>query len=152
MPEEQQDEDTLTEEEVLKLAQAMKDNVPTQDEKQNVHTFLHSVVLAEDTRKIGNLKDDKDFNELGFPELTVRGGFDLALISDEIMDNKFFSDFFKKQAEDTLATSLSRGGFLIRQATTTTKQLADATKRKKINKSMFGKKTEEKSGGDITIT
>jgi len=44
MTEENQD-DELTEDDIMKLAQAMKDNVPTQDEKQNVHTFLHSVVV-----------------------------------------------------------------------------------------------------------
>ena len=58
--------------------------------------------------------------------------------------------FFLKQAWETLATSLSREGFIIRQATTTTKQIADATKRRKINRGMFGKKTIEESGGDIT--
>jgi len=144
----EQDDDELTSEEILKLAQAMKDNVPTQDEKQNVHTFLHSVVIADDTRKIGNLKDDKEFNELGLPTHTVRGSLEMARISDKIMDNDFFKSWFDAEAEETLATSLSRSGFLIKQATTTTKQVADATKRRKINKGWF-KKTEEQSGGDI---
>jgi len=150
MTEENQD-DELTEDDIMKLAQAMKDNVPTQDEKQNVHTFLHSVVVADDTKKIGNLKDDKDFSELGLPTHTVRGSLEMARISDKIMDNTFFRGWFKEEAEDTLSTSLSRGGFLIRQATTTTKQVADATKRTKLNKGWF-KKTEEKTGGDITST
>jgi len=146
-----QDDDELTSEEILKLAQAMKDNVPTQDEKQNVHTFLHSVVIADDTRKIGNLKDDKEFNELGLPTHTVRGSLEMARISDKIMDNDFFKSWFDAEAEETLATSLSRSGFLIKQATVQTRQVADATKRTKINKGWF-KKTEEKSGGDITQT
>lgn len=144
----EQDDDELTSEEILKLAQAMKDNVPTQDEKQNVHTFLHSVVIADDTRKIGNLKDDKEFNELGLPTHTVRGSLEMARISDKIMDNDFFKSWFDAEAEETLATSLSRSGFLIKQATTQTRQVADATKRRKINKGWF-KKTEEQSGGDI---
>jgi len=151
MTEEQKNEDELTEDDIMKLAQAMKDNVPTQDEKQNVHTFLHSVVIADDTKKIGNLKDDKDFSELGLPTHTVRGSLEMARISEKIMDNNFFRDWFKEEAEDTLSSSLSRGGFLIRQATTTTKQVADATKRTKLNKGWF-KKTEEKTGGDITST
>jgi len=140
------DEDELTEDDIMKLAQAMKNNVPTQDEKQNVHTFLHSVVVADDTKKIGNLKDDKDFSELGTPTHTVRGSLEMARISEKIMDNTFFRDWFKEEAEDTLATSLSRGGFLIRQATVQTKNVADVTKRTKLNKGWF-KKTEEKTGG-----
>lgn len=144
---EQEESDELTSEEILKLAQAMKDNVPTQDEKQNVHTFLHSVVIADDTKKIGFLKVDKELNELGVPQHTVRGSFEMARIADKIMDNVFFQEFFLKEAEETLSTSLSREGFLIRQATTTTKSVADVTKRTKTQKGMF-KKTTEETGGD----
>ncbi len=143
------DEDELTSDEILKLAQSIKDSSPVQDEKQNVHTFLHSIVVAEDSRKVGNLKDDKEFNELGTPMHTVRGSLEMARISEQIMDNSFFSDWFNAETEETLASSLSRSGFLIKQATTTTKQVADATLRTKINKGWF-KKTEEKTGGDIT--
>lgn len=150
MPEEKktEDDDELTEEEIIKLAQAMKDNVPVQDEKQNLHTFLNAVVIANDTRKIGNLKEDKELNELGIPVHSVRGSLEMARIADKIMDNDFFKEFFLAEAEETLATSLSRNGFLIRQATTQTKAVADVTKRKKESKGMFGKKQEEKTGGD----
>lgn len=147
--EERTNDDELTSEEILKLAQIMKDNAPTQDEKQNVHTFLHSVVIADDSRKIANLKDEKDFTELGIPLNTVRGAFEMARISSNLMENDFFRNYFLAEAEETLSTSLSRGGFLLKQATTTTKQVADATKRTKINKGWF-KKTEERTGGDIT--
>ena len=47
-----------------------------------------------------------------------------------------------------MATSLSRVGFLVRQSTVQTKQVADITKRKKINKGWFGKQKVEESGGD----
>lgn len=150
MSEEETEADELTEDELLKLAQAMKD-VPTPDEKHNVHTFLQKVVMEEDSRKIGNLLDDKNFSELGEPSHTVRGSFELARISELLMDNPFFRDWFLFEAENILATSLSREGFLIRQATTTTKQVADATRRVKTNKSWF-KSKEEKTGGDITRT
>ena len=142
-----EDEDNLTEEDILKLAQSMKDNIPSQEDKHNTHTFLHSVVIAEDTRKIGNLQDDKEFSELGLPANHVRGSFELARISDKIMGNEFFADYFKAEAEETLATSLSRGGFLVRQATTNTKNVADVTKRTKENKGWF-KSTKETTGGD----
>jgi hypothetical protein len=89
-------------------------------------------------------------NELGRPDLTVRGDKDLALIASDIMGNTYFAEYFEKEAQNTLATSLSREGFLIKQATTTTKQVADATRRRKTNKGWFGSKSTEETGGDIT--
>jgi len=149
----QKTEEPMTDEEaLLKIAQAMKDNAPTQEEKTNVHTFLRDVVMAKDTTKIGNLQVDKDMNELGIPAHTVRGCKEMARISERIMNNNFFRDYFNSESEDTLATSLSRGGFLDRLATIQTKQIADITKRKKINKGWFGKSKTDESGGDITQT
>ena len=147
-------ETEMSDEEALKkIAEAMKDNIPLQDERQNVHTFLLNVVQSEDIdniSKVGNLRDDKELNELGRPIWAVRNSLGMALIADKIMDNSYFKEFFERDAALTLMTSLSREGFLIRQATTTTKQISDATRRRKINKGMFGHKTVEESGGDIT--
>lgn len=139
--------DISDEEALMKIAQAMKDNAPSPEEKQNVHTFLLNVVTTKDTTKVGNLRDDKELNELGVPGYNVRGAKEMARISYQIMDNEYFSNYFREEAEDTLATSLSREGFLVKQATVQTKQVADITKRRKINKGWF-KKTEETSGGD----
>ena len=75
------------EEALMKIAQAMKDNAPIQDEKANVHTLLRDVILAKDSTKVGNLRDDKELNELGIPKHTVRGCKELARISDKIMKN-----------------------------------------------------------------
>jgi len=144
----QQTEQEMSDEQALyKIAQVMKDNAPTQDEKQNVFTFLFNIATAKDTTKVGNLRDDKDLNELGIPEMTVRGAKELALISEKIMGNDFFKSYFLEEAEITLATSLSRAGFLPRLATVTTKQIADITRRKKTNSGWF-KKSEEVQGGD----
>ena len=147
-------EENMSDEEALRrITLAMKENAPSQDDKNNMHTFLLNVVQAEDIDKItkvGNLKDDKDFNELGNPIWTVRGALDMAMISDKLMDNSFFRGFFEAQAKNTLITSLSREGFLIKMNATTTKQVADTTKRRKINKGMFGRKTEETSGEGVT--
>ena len=149
MEEQQVQSEKITDEEaILKIAAAMKDNAPAQEEKQNVHTFLFNVVTAKDTTKIGNLRDDKDYNELGFPNWTVRGSLDMARISGMIMDNNFFEDYFKQAAEDALATSLSRNGFLIKSAVTQVKSISDSTKRRKINKGWFSGKKIEESGGD----
>jgi len=140
------------EEALMKIAQAMKDNAPSQDEKHNVHTFLFNIATAKDTTKTAYLRDgsDKEIDELGIPEHTVRGCKELSRISGKIMNNTFFEEYFNSEVEDTLATSLSRKGFLVKQGTTQTKQVADVTKRRKINKGWFGKSKEETSGGEVT--
>lgn len=148
MPEQQQ-ESMSDEEAIMKIAMAMKDNAPTQEEKHNVHKFLFDVVMAKDTTKIGNLQVDKEINELGVPEHTVRGSKGMQLISNMIMENDYFAEYFEKEAENTLATSLSREGFIVKHATIQTKQIADITRRRKTNKGWFKTKTEE-SGGDTT--
>jgi len=134
---------------IIKIAQAIKDNTPSQDEKTNVHTFLNNVVVSVDNTKIGNLKRDKDLDEVGRPCYHVRGAKEMSLISKDIMGNDFFQNFFEQDAQNTLSTSLSVEGFLVRQATTQTKQVADATRRRKINKGWFGSEKIEEQGGDI---
>lgn len=150
---EQQGQGELSDEEALqRLVMAMKDNVSPQDEKVNVHTFLREVAVTPDVTRVGNLRDDKEMNELGSPNFHVRGDLDMALISDKIMGINFFKEYFEKEAQDTLATSLSRNGFLVRQASTQVKQVADITKRRKINKGWFGKQSVEETGGDPNST
>jgi hypothetical protein len=147
-------EDTLTnedEEALMRVAAAMKDSASSPDEKHSVPSFLFSVVKAKDTTKVGNLRDDKDMNELGSPIYSVRGAKEMQLIAKSIMENDYFAEYFEQEAEDALATSLSREGFLIRQVNMQTKQVADITKRRKINKGWFGKQTVEEQGGDTTI-
>lgn len=150
MTEEQKSNEMSDEEALMKIAQAMKDNAPSAEDKQSVFTFLFNVATAKDTTKIGNLRDDKDINELGIPIYTVRGSKNLALISDKIMENEYFKEYFDIESENTLGTSLSREGFLVKQATVQTKQVADVTRRRKINKGWFGKEKIEESGGDTT--
>ena len=92
-PATEENTDLTDEEAILKIAQAMKDTSPSLEDKQNVHTFLINVVQAEDTSKIiktGNLRDDKEINELGVPRWNVRGALEMARISDMLMDNEFF--------------------------------------------------------------
>lgn len=148
---EEESNNQISDEEALsRIAAAMKDNAPMQDEKVNIHTFLRDVVVTPDVTRVGNLRDDKDMNELGMPNYHVRGAKDMALISDKIMNNEFFTSYFQAEAQETLATSLSRTGFLVRQASMQTKQVVDATKRRKVNKGWFGKEKVEETGGDIT--
>jgi len=153
MVEEENNQEELSDEQaILKIAQAMKDNAPSQEERHNVHTFLTNVVKEtgiDNSMKIGNLRDDKDMNELGVPAWNVRGTLEMARICDKIMGNEFFTGYFHGAALETLGTSLSREGFLLKTAVTTTKQVSDSTRRRKINKGMFGSRKIEESGGDL---
>jgi len=148
MEQQAQAESMSDEEAIMKIASAMKDNAPSAEDKQSVHAFLHNVATADKTTKVGNLRDDKEMNELGNPTHNVRGSLEMARIASKIMENPFFEQYFAAEAEDTLATSLSRDGFLVKSATTQTKQVADVTRRRKINKGWFGSKKVEESGGD----
>jgi len=137
MTEEKPEQELSDEEAIMKIASAMKDNAPMQEEKHNIHTFLTNVVQTEDIdklSKVGNLRDDKELNELGVPRWHVRGGLEMARIAERIMNNDFFKEYFQAQVSETLATSLSREGFLIKQGTVSTKQVVDATRRKKVTK------------------
>jgi len=66
------------------------------------------------------------------------------------MDNTFFKEYFESAAKEITVSSRSREGFMIRQANVQTKQVADITRRRKVNKGWFGKEKIEESGGDIT--
>ncbi len=98
MGEDNQNEEGMSDEEaIMKIAAAMKDSAPSQEEKHNVHTFLTNVVQTEDIDKvikIGNLIHDKEINELGLPQWNARGALGMARISDMLMDNNFFKEYF----------------------------------------------------------
>ena len=152
-PQQSSPDDIMTDEEALmRVAAAMKDSAVSPDEKHSVPSFLFNVVKAKDSTKVGNLRDDKETNELGAPAYTVRGSKELELISRKIMDNDYFAEYFEQETENALATSLSREGFLIRQVNMQTKQVADITKRRTINKGWFGKQKIEEQGGDTTTS
>ena len=50
-----------------------------------------------------------------------------------------WADYFKKMAEVTTETSLSKEGFLLKMSVTTKKELADVTPKQKKNKGWFKK-------------
>ena len=120
-------------------------SAPVPEEKFNVHTFLHRVATADDTTKVGFLTED----ELGVPKHPERSLKEFSIISDRIIGNTYFRDYFNAEAEQVItAPSLSKLGFLVKQATTQTKQVADVTKPKVQNKGWF-KKKEPKEGDSI---
>ena len=88
---------------------------PMPEEKHNVHKFLTNVVMAEDTTKVGNLLPE----EVGMAKYPVRTCQELSLFCDTVADKPGFSDYFKKEGEVVLATSLSIYALLIKLAVTT---------------------------------
>lgn len=129
----------LTPEEKKELEVYLKNHpsAPIPDEKQNVHKFLHDVAESFDTTKTGYLKEE----EIGTPINPVRTLKGIALICEDIIDNPLFANHFKNEAEILTSTSLSKDAKLLELAVTTTRQIADVTKKsRKENKSWFKKK------------
>jgi len=113
------------------------------DGKQNVHTFLFSVATAEDTTRLGYLKEE----EIGTMSNPVRAFKHLSLFAKDIMKKEGLSEYFNKNSEIATSTSLSRDGFLIDKAVTQRRILSDGDKKpRKENKSWFKKK----GGGEVS--
>ena len=132
-------DDSMTEEQLAEIIQKVVGTTPVPDEKHNVFTFLTNIAVADDTTKIGNLKEE----ELGMPSLPVRSDKSLALWSGEVMDNPFFEKFFSTESEITTSTSLSRDGFLPKLGVLQKREIADVTKKQKQNKGWFKPKEKE---------
>jgi hypothetical protein len=126
----------LSEAERIELASLMGNygaSIP--EGKQNVHTFLHNVAVANDTTKLGNLKDE----EIGTLENPIRSFKFLALFAEKVMKKDELKNFFNARSEIGTSTSLSRGGFLTKLAVVQRRELADVTKPEvKPNKGWFG--------------
>ena len=133
------DENLSTEEkELLYKYLSDSESVPTQEAKYTVHVFLHRVATANDTTKVGYLKDE----EVGTPRHPTRALKSFALIASDIIKNDVISNYFNKESEIVTSTSLSRDGFLVKQAVTQTRQIADVTKQRQKNSGWFKKKDE----------
>lgn len=125
--------DELTEEQAANIMREFA------EQKQNQHTFFKDVVKTKDSTKVGNLTE----KELGDPDIEVRALKDLEIFCEDICDDKEWADYFKKQAEMHLATSLSKDAMLLKLSVTNTKQLADISpKSKKQNSGWFKSKAK----------
>lgn len=129
----------LTEAEKETLASALGYGSTSAEGKQTIHTFLNNIATAPDTTKVGYLAVE----ELGNPLHTMRTYKNMSLVAEKIMDNKELADYFIKKSEIITASSLSKEGFLIKQATTTTRNIGDVTKRRRQNKGWFRKKESD---------
>lgn len=111
---------------------------PIPEEKHNVHSFLFKVATADDTTKVGNLTAE----EVGTPMLTLRANKELALISDKIIGNSYFKDYYLAKGEILTSTSLSKDAKLLTLAVIQKRIVEDATKPRKENSGWFKKKEE----------
>jgi hypothetical protein len=125
--EEEIDSGMSDDEAVKRLAEAMSGTSGVIDEKLNVHKFLFSVATASDTTKLGYLRDDRDLNEIGVPKYPIRAYKSLALISDKIMNNPYFTEYFNAESEIVTSTSLSRMGKLINLAVLQKREISDVS-------------------------
>ncbi len=131
-------EEKYTEEEVKEYAE----NYARQyaQEKANTHSFLKKVIENDDTTKTGNVSEE----ELGNPQLTVRGLKELEVFSREVYGDESWADFFKKIAEVQLASSLSKEGFLLNLSVTDKREIGETPKKKqKKNSGWFRKRNSQ---------
>lgn len=133
----------LTKEEEKALAAWVGAQTP--EEKHSVHSFLFRVATADDTTKVGNLTTE----ELGNTNLSMRAYQELSLISDTILANDYFKDYYKKMSEIVTSSSLSKDAKLINLSVIQKREIADVTKKPKENKGWFKKKEPTDNMGGI---
>ena len=75
--------------------------------KESIFTFFRHLLGIADSSKVANL----DKRELGMLDLSVRNSEHLAWLGNAL-HNKAYEEFFMKKAEITLATSMSKKGWL----------------------------------------
>ena len=82
-------------------------NYPIAKEQQGLYQTLWKMIQRKDSTKIANLLKQ----ELGDPQITVRDAQHLTQLGNTF-NNDIFAEYFKGHAEITLATSMSREGWL----------------------------------------
>jgi len=108
------------------------------EEKHSTHAFLHAVATAEDTTKVGYLKEE----EVGIPRLSQRTLKELELYCREIADDQNWGDYFSKRAEILTSTSLSKDAKLLSLSVVNRVETANMTEQpRKVNKRWFQRKT-----------
>ena len=80
---------------------------PNAPQRESIFTFFKHILGIKDSSKVANL----DRRELGMLDLSVRNSEHLAKLG-TMLHNKSYNDFFMGKAEITLATSMSKKGWL----------------------------------------
>lgn len=141
------EEEQLTPEESEELKKLLgSGGAPVPEEKNNIHTFIAKVLTAKDTTKVGNLKEE----EIGMMRNPVRAYKEEEIWSRNIIKCEELAQMFAANSEIATSTSLSRGGTLLKVATTTTRNIADLTVPKQnTNSGWFKSKEPPKPGSSI---
>jgi len=131
--------ESFTEEEVAEAVKDLGYGHPQEEDKQNIYAYFKKVISMGDNAKTSNLLDE----EIGSAKLPVRTHQEIALYC-RMMGMKGFANYFEKEAQIILGTSLSRDGFLNKLAVTQ-KRETDIKARKSVgvNKGWFKKKNPE---------
>lgn len=90
MEDEEKPEKEMTDEEIEQQIEKLVGTVPTGEEKQTVHAFLFNVARADDTTKLGYLREE----EIGLPKLPIRTLKELALFCEDIASMKYMANYF----------------------------------------------------------
>lgn len=115
--------------------------------KDSIHSFLTNIVKTKDTSKVGNLTQ----GELGYPVRPVRIDKELAILTEDHPAFAGLSSYFNEMAEMSLATSLSKEGFLVKQATTQRKEFTGRTTTKKDKKSGLFSRNKESTTTEVDV-
>jgi len=145
MEEEQEEQPQMSEDEIAERLASLVGTTPTAEDRQNVHTFLHNVAVAEDTTKTGNVNEE----ELGKPILPIRTYKELSLFCNEVANMDYFADYFQKKSEIITSTSLSKDAKLINLAVMQKRQIEDVTKPARKPSSSWFKKKEKPEGSGL---
>lgn len=130
--------ESYTEEEVMQQLAQLANTTAVAEDKHSTHAFLHAVATADDTTRVGYLKEE----EVGIPRLSQRTIKELELYSRDIADDSAWGNFFQKKAEILTATSLSKEAKLLDLSVVNRVETSNVSKSppRKVNKRWFGRK------------
>ena len=116
---------------------------PTPEKKDSTLVLFRELIKATDSRKFGNLEN----KELGIPSINVRDQLEIGAYLDAEGLTPL-GDYFKKKAEITFSTSLSRKGKLIDNIVTQIKKEQKATSSPEVKKGLFANWGKPKEGSE----
>ena len=120
-------------------AEELRDLIRNATEEKGIDNFFLGIIRDDNSLKIGNLTEE----ELGMPQIPLRSMIDLASDCEKIPALIDLGNDLKKQAQNLIASSLSKEGFLIKSRITQKKEFADTKKKRVVKKGLFGSKEVE---------
>lgn len=114
---------------------------PTPEKKDSTLVLFRELIKATDSRKFGNLEN----KELGISSMSIRDQLEIG----NYLDAEGISpvgDYFRRKAEITLSTSLSRRAKLIDNIVTQIKKEQKATASPEVKKGLFANWGKPKEG------